>query len=84
MLWGLFPLVVICGMRGEVIIAHTAAQRWTWLIMSSNIRICIICGRAIYDRDPKIASKPRKGKTVYAHTKCVYGGAPNGKTKESR
>lgn len=52
--------------------------------MINKIKICIICGRAIYDRDPKIASKPSKGKTVYAHTKCVYGGAPNGKTKESR
>ena len=54
------------------------------LIMGYKIKICTICGRAIYDSDPKIASKPRKGKTVYAHTKCVYGGARIGKTKESR
>lgn len=54
------------------------------------IKICIICGRAIYSTDPQIKSEPRKGKTVYAHIKCVYaptkckGGAPNGKTEESR
>ena len=52
--------------------------------MSSNIKICAICGRAIYESDPKISSKPRKGKTVYAHTKCVYRGVSIGKTKESR
>ena len=53
-------------------------------VMTNNIKICAICGRAIYDRDSKIVSKPRKGETVYAHTKCVYGGARIGKTKESR
>ena len=52
--------------------------------MGYKIKICIICGRGIYDRDPKIKSKPRKGKTVYAHTKCVYGGGPLGKKEESR
>ena len=51
---------------------------------ADSIKICIICGRAIYRSDPEIKSKPHKGKTVYAHTKCVYGGAPIGKTKESR
>ena len=30
--------------------------------MIRNIKICAICGRAIYESDPKIASKPRKGK----------------------
>ena len=52
--------------------------------MGYNIKICAICGRAIYESDPKIASKTRKGKTVYAHTTCVYGGAHNGKKEESR
>lgn len=52
--------------------------------MSSNIKICIVCGRAIYSSDQQIKSKPHKGKTVYAHTKCVYGGVRVGKTKESR
>ena len=55
-----------------------------------NIKICIICGRAIYSSESQISSKSHKGKTVYAHIKCVYaptkckGGANNGKTKESR
>ena len=49
-----------------------------------QIKICIICGQAIYSSDPKIKSKPHKGKTVYAHIKCVYGGDRIGKTKESR
>lgn len=48
----------------------------------SQIKICIICGRAIYSYDPQIKSKPRKGKTAYAHAKCVYGGVRIGKTKE--
>lgn len=52
--------------------------------MSNNIKICAICGRAIYESDPKIKSKPHKGKTVYAHTKCVYGGVSIGEKKESR
>jgi len=39
---------------------------------ADSIKICIICGGAIYSTDPQIKSKPRKGKTVYAHTKCVY------------
>lgn len=52
--------------------------------MIRNIKICAICGRAIYESDPKIASKPRKGKTVYAHIKCVYGGVRIGKKNESR
>ena len=51
---------------------------------AGQIRICIICGRAIYSSEPQIKSKPCKGKTVYAHTKCVYGGVTIGKTKESR
>lgn len=38
---------------------------------TGQIKICIICGRGIYDSDPKIASKPRKGKTVYAHPECI-------------
>lgn len=57
---------------------------------ATKIKICAICDRAIYDSDPKIASTSHKGKTVYAHIKCVYaptkckGGATVGKTKESR
>lgn len=52
--------------------------------MSNNIKICTICGRAIYGTDPVISAKPRKGKTVYAHRKCVYGGVRIGKKEESR
>lgn len=57
---------------------------------AAQIKICIICGRAVYSTEPQIKAKPQKGKTVYAHIKCVYaptkckGGAPNGKTKENR
>lgn len=50
---------------------------------AGTIKICIICGRAIYSSDPQIKSKPRKGKTVYAHPECI-GVVINGKTKESR
>ena len=55
-----------------------------------QIKICSICGRAIYSTDPQIKAKPHKSKPVYAHIKCVYaptkckGGAPNGKKEESR
>ena len=52
--------------------------------MGYKIKICAICGRGIYDSDPKIVSYPRKGKTVYAHIKCVYGGVTIGQKKESR
>ena len=58
--------------------------------MSRNIKICAICGRSIYESDPKITSKPHNGKTMYAHIKCVYaptkckGGVTIGKKKESR
>lgn len=48
------------------------------------IKICTICGRAIYGTDPVISAKPRKGKTVYAHRKCVYGGVRIGQKEESR
>lgn len=51
---------------------------------AARIKICIICGRAIYSTEPQIKAKPRNGKTVYAHIKCVYGGGRIGKTKESR
>ena len=51
--------------------------------MDYKIKICIICGRAIYSTDPQIKSKPRKGKTVYAHPECI-GVVVNVKTEESR
>ena len=56
---------------------------WRCFKMSNNIKICTICGRAIYGTDPVISAKPRKGKTVYAHRKCVYGGDRIGQKKES-
>lgn len=31
---------------------------------------CVVCGEEITD-PPFIASKPRRGRTIYAHTRCL-------------
>lgn len=67
---------VLPQLRGEYGFGGTA--------MSNKIVICTICGLPIYKDEPRIMSKPRKGRAIYAHENCIHRRSTNGKTKEGR